>query len=524
MRLSYWAGRNLICVGQALMQAVLLSGSLLTVELSLSAGQPALAKAQENLNSQAGLTKFEESVFGQDYPNMSFDERLGNLEKTVFGKVQTTDKNARIEALAKQLDLTAHNKLQPAIAPQLDTSETQKITKSPTHNYSDRHYSNNAHKKTVNQAYEPNDYDAWDEDSSRENFQTRKADDRTEMLLARATDLYSKGDTAAAASLFRQVVAIDPKNTDANYNLGAIAEGEGNYSKALNHYQIAQAANPKDQEIWQAVASMKSKLQEQKSREALAKQEQAKAQVAKKQQDNLKQLAAQAAEDFRQTNYDQAILKLNQVVAQAPNDPDVRYALAQAWRGKNSANPNQTNLEEARNQLKRAIALDPNNSSYRQALAELNQSASQSSRLANAPHTAPSRNSQPSGYSGYGRYGNPQYQDNSEQAGEIVPFSGGDLAAEPAGLERGWAYDSVPQSGLASYLPAAGLGLGALMLAPQFFRTSDQPLRSNRRVKRVITDGLAGATMGALMSRANGGSLKKGALFGGAVGLLFGGI
>ncbi len=504
MRLSFWLGRNLICVGQSL----LLSSSFLSVGLLVSEAQPVLAsnKKQEMLGSQANLTKFEESVFGQDYPNLSPDERLENLEKTVFGKVQTADKNSRMEAIAKQLDLTAHNKLQPAIAPQLDTSEINKIVQPPeivnsgvgTGYDSDRYYSND------------------------------RPSDRTQTLLARATDLYAKGDITAASSLFRQVLATDPKNADANYNLGAIAEGEGNYSKALNYYQTAQGANQGDNEIRQAVASMKAKMQEQKTRETLAKQAEVSAQNAKKQHDSLKQLAAQAAADFQRGNYDQAILKLNQVVAQTPNDPDVHYALAQAWRGKNSASPNRGNLDAARNHLQKAIAIDPNNSSYRQALTDLSQTAtSKSHQMANAPRTAPSRYPQQSddfgGYRGYGGYGNSQSQDTSDQAGEIVPFSGGDLASEPMGLERG--YGSLSSgSGLASYLPAAGLGLGALMLAPQFFRGGDQPLRGNRRIKRVITDGIAGAAMGAMMNRANGGSLKKGALFGGAVGLLFGGI
>jgi tetratricopeptide (TPR) repeat protein len=60
----------------------------------------------------------------------------------------------------------------------------------------------------------------------------------------------------AAAKLFQEVVGMDPKNADAYYNLGAIAENKGDFNDALNWYESAHGLSPNDRSIKDAIVSV----------------------------------------------------------------------------------------------------------------------------------------------------------------------------------------------------------------------------------------------------------------------------
>ena len=48
---------------------------------------------------------------------------------------------------------------------------------------------------------------------------------------------YDIKETEKAVSCFEKVLKIDPKNKEANYNLGKIYQGVGNQTKAVKNYQ-----------------------------------------------------------------------------------------------------------------------------------------------------------------------------------------------------------------------------------------------------------------------------------------------
>jgi hypothetical protein len=74
-------------------------------------------------------------------------------------------------------------------------------------------------------------------------------------LLARGAVLHKEGKVDEAEAIFRDVLAHDPCNVDAFYDLGAIAEARGDLIGALGSYHAALALRPGDKELKEAVTS-----------------------------------------------------------------------------------------------------------------------------------------------------------------------------------------------------------------------------------------------------------------------------
>lgn len=79
-------------------------------------------------------------------------------------------------------------------------------------------------------------------------------------MLTFGAALHREGKLNEAEDTFRKVLVRDPQNADAFYNLGALAEGRGDIITALGHYRAAQALNPNDGQIKEAVISMENSL------------------------------------------------------------------------------------------------------------------------------------------------------------------------------------------------------------------------------------------------------------------------
>jgi tetratricopeptide (TPR) repeat protein len=178
---------------------------------------------------------------------------------------------------------------------------------------------------------------------------------RIKDLLRQAIIAHSQGDTAGAKKVFEQVLAIDPNNTDANYNLGAMSEERGDLKTALLCYRMAAASAPEDTDIANAAASVERKLQRSAAQLAAGQASDP---------DQLKDLARDAGQAFKAGKYDAAISDLQLIADQEPTDASVQYGLARAWRGKGD-------LNHARRHLTRAISLAPDEQAYVDALQEL---------------------------------------------------------------------------------------------------------------------------------------------------------
>ena len=437
---------------------------------------------------------------GTTHSSKFVDQRLSELEVSLFGKAHSSESQAeRVAAITKSLNPTGVNLLMPAIAPQMDTTQSRS--------------------STIPQRATALD----DANDARQ--------DQAKGELRKAMELYSKGDTAQAEQSFRRVLSIDSRNSDAYYNLGVIQEGRGDFQGALSSYKSALNINPSDNDLRGAVASVQGKIDQ----EAQASRKAAQAQnVAAKQQElertrqSLQQYTTDASAAFKAGNYDKAIGDLQFVAKQAPTDPDVQYALSQAYRGKGD-------IFDARTALNRAITIDPSNQLYKGTLTQLDQQIAQGGASSapvsggisttGMPATAPdfrSAASAPPPNSFSGTYGNGNYgngatpgsvtgftpADNSGQpTGQLTPFSDSGMANLPS--QRGYAYSGGGYGGM-------GGGYGSSS--------------GSSRLQRTAVAGLGGAAIGAVMSSMfappgyRGRSMMRGAMMGGAMGLITGGL
>jgi tetratricopeptide (TPR) repeat protein len=78
--------------------------------------------------------------------------------------------------------------------------------------------------------------------------------------LADAMQLYQDGKVPQAESAFHGIIAKDPSNGDAYYNLAVIAEGKNDLNGALSYYRSALNLNPQDTDLQSAVVSVQNKL------------------------------------------------------------------------------------------------------------------------------------------------------------------------------------------------------------------------------------------------------------------------
>ena len=176
-----------------------------------------------------------------------------------------------------------------------------------------------------------------------------------------AVEIYDKAVTAfskqrydEAEKLFKRVLQLTPKNADAKYNLGAIAEWHGDLNSALAYYKDALAIKPSDKEFQKAISDVQLKMQI----DAQAKEN--------KRQENLVDAGQRAKSAFASGDYYEAARQLNQLVRVFPNESKVQFALGQSLRALKV-------YEWSAYHLKMAIYLDPTDETYRNALVELDQ-------------------------------------------------------------------------------------------------------------------------------------------------------
>lgn len=83
---------------------------------------------------------------------------------------------------------------------------------------------------------------------------------RSKRFLKEGARLHRIGEYEDAERLFKQAVAMDPRNPDAFFNLGALAEGRGDLVDALTQYRAGLALMPQDKSLKEAVESMETRL------------------------------------------------------------------------------------------------------------------------------------------------------------------------------------------------------------------------------------------------------------------------
>jgi tetratricopeptide (TPR) repeat protein len=446
--------------------ALLLSlTAMLATQLPLMAA--ALTKAEE-----ARLATYEVQIFGKARPQLSDETRLRALENNLFGTARDGQAAARLGAMAKLLGgSTASNKsgFNPPLASQLDRSEfAPKPERTPD---------------AVSPSSQP--YDSPPPAST---------DDSTKQLLRTALAKHAEGKTAEAERIFKQVLHIDPRNADANFSLGTMAEQRGDLQGAVRYYKAADAANPSDYEIQDALTAIQEKLKTRQVAQQQAQQQKVNAQ----RQSELRGLAEQAATAYKNGDFDSAIAKLNKVTATAPRDANAQFALGQAWRGKGDYN-------RAMGYLNSALSIDPGNALYQTTMQDMQKERQQSQQQV--------------------------AQNDPRPQGEITPFASDNRGGRGFGSPRGGLSGLFGDDDDNDDDGSANSQFGNSRGAPAYGWSAADSGRggyayasSGSRLGSAVAGSLMGAAVGAFTGRGMPGGVKRGmmqgALMGGLMGLI----
>jgi len=79
-------------------------------------------------------------------------------------------------------------------------------------------------------------------------------------MIRKGTIAHRAGNTEEAEKVFKEALVKSPFNSNACFNLGAIAEGRGDLASALGNYRTALIGTPNDLEIQQAIAQVESQI------------------------------------------------------------------------------------------------------------------------------------------------------------------------------------------------------------------------------------------------------------------------
>jgi len=394
--------------------------------MALSFSTPlTLAATPLSVSQTSQLASAETMLFGSTRTGTT-ESRLEAVEINLFGQRSSGESAARIARIEQVVGGARSSYLMPPLAGSFDSG--MEVREAP---------------RTIDESF---------------GGSSNGSSDRLEQAML----AYTSGRIDEAERGFKDVLREDPNSADANFNLGVIAESKGNKTEALRYYERASSLNPGDSELKATVSSLRSDLAS-AERERIAERQQVERDRADKARtDRLRQAVADASGLYKKGDYRGAAARLEGVAAQAPGDPDVQYALGQAYRGSGD-------LARARDAFARAQAIDPSSTVYRNALADLNSGSSPASSPSASPVSAPAVAYEPA--------------PATQPVGEITPFSSS--AEKNGGLKLG-------PSGLGS------------------------------RLKRAVAGGAVGAAAGALMSAQTSRSIKSGALQGAIMGGLLG--
>ncbi|MBY0357747.1 MAG: tetratricopeptide repeat protein [Candidatus Obscuribacterales bacterium] len=446
----------------------------------------------QSANVSERLINYEKVLFGEQTSGDSVDKRIQNLEKQIFGKVQKGSNEQRLDAIGKLIDGQKNSAYFPPIPPQLDRSAFAPEPKAAPKN-------SGLSTDTLTPL-------------------TANTDDRVHAMLKQAMALYSQGKVNEAQKVYQQVLGLDFHNTDANFNLGSIAEDRQDYASASKYYAAASAADPSDLEIKDALKNVQEKLRKPQATASRPAPTPAAAPAAlppvSEDSTALKQIAADAAVSYKKGNFDDAISKLTYLAKKNPYDANTQFALGQAWRGKG-------NNGEALKHLRAAATLNPKNDLY---VSTLNQTQASSSSQQIAASNEPG------------------------PVGEITPFQGipsNDLASGNLGglgQIQGLLGRALPGMMIGGQIDSYGMGMGGLGGLggigglggglPYFgsATANGYPMMQTggTRITRVMRAALSGAAVGALSNRGYPGGMtagaKQGALYGGLMQMMTGGF
>lgn len=198
--------------------------------------------------------------------------------------------------------------------------------------------------------------------------------EQIQQLLARAADAYDSGQDDKAIEFYKEVLAADKENADANFGLGSILEDRNDLENALKHFRAALATQPSEKDFLDAVASVQRKLSKtQPNHSSVA--------------GSLPEIMTNATMAFKAGNFGTAKELLERVVQQCPTNDAAQFAYGQCLHRLDD-------FDGAIYHIKKALKLSPKNSVYKKALDRIER---EQDLLANGAHPRKVGNKRPGG-------------------------------------------------------------------------------------------------------------------------------
>jgi tetratricopeptide (TPR) repeat protein len=273
---------------------------------------------------------WEQRLFFKNYAEDQLTNRLGRIEKKIFGEAIEGSDDSRLA----RLDELLKNKL-------AEEAKTKPIEQPGT--------AGGGGGGGTPTAISPAKKQEEDMERARLSIQAAR-DEEIAQLLAAGVELYRKKRGMEAQSKFEQVLRLDPNNAQAHFNLGIIEETMGNFVEALGSYKAAARREPDNPEYTEAVAAIEKKAAAQAN--SLGKRA------------DLRALAEQANAAWKRGEYLSALDLYMQLDQKEPNRALVKYNIGSIY----------LMLKEAENALQyyeQAAKLGPGEEKYQKAYSEL---------------------------------------------------------------------------------------------------------------------------------------------------------
>lgn len=230
------------------------------IMLSLSAYTSALSQTTTGIPAE--VEAMEQSVFGAVHKKLPLEARLRLLETHLLASPGKGTLPQRIKKLKAAAQSRTANLL-PPLAGGLDNGLSAPVPVPST-------FAAGANSKSFSQAALPsrNSPPPFAPPCTRSVPDGKTKSPETipsKNILQEGVKQHDSGKQVDSQLAFQAVLAHDPTNIDALFNLGVLAEEEGRLQEAIDYYRTVLHNNPQDTQAQQAIAEIAEKLEENKA-------------------------------------------------------------------------------------------------------------------------------------------------------------------------------------------------------------------------------------------------------------------
>lgn len=231
---------------------------LLTIGLA-GTGQQVFAQKTASQSLPDQIETMEESVFGTAHKKLPLSARVQMLEVQLLAGPGKGTLPARMKKL-QDAARSRTAKLLPPLAAGMDSGLTAPAPAPPILSATGKQGSATNHK------FSPDAPPPFAPPCFRPAAATKTQGTVTSTsILQEGVKQHDSGKQTDSQLAFQAVLAQDPNNIDALFNLGVLAEEEGKFSEALDYYRTVLRNNPEDTQAQQAIAELTEKLEQNKT-------------------------------------------------------------------------------------------------------------------------------------------------------------------------------------------------------------------------------------------------------------------